>query len=116
MKNFKLSEFACKCCGKTEMNEKTLEMVDKARDIANIPFYVSSGYRCEPHNRSVGGVQGSSHTKGYAVDIKCHSEASCKSIEKAAREAGFTRIGIASNFVHMDNDPDKPQNVTWRYK
>lgn len=116
MKHFKISEFACKCCGKTEMQASTLEMIDLARDEANIPFYINSGYRCEAHNRAVGGVQDSAHTKGYAVDIKCSGDASRKLIIAAVKKAGFTRIGIANSFIHVDNDPSKPQNVSWRYK
>lgn len=116
MKHFKISEFACKCCGKTEMKESTLEMIDLARDTANIPFYISSGYRCEFHNRSVGGVNDSAHTKGYAVDIKYSGEDSRKIIIDSVKKAGFKRIGIANNFIHVDNDPTKPQNVSWKYK
>lgn len=30
-------------------------------------------------------------------------------------EAGFTRIGIGQNFIHVDTDPDKQQNIIWTY-
>ena len=34
-----------------------------------------------------------------------------------AREyaVGFTRIGIANSFIHVDLDFDKSQNVIWTY-
>ena len=116
MEHFKLSEFACKCCGKAEMQESTLEMLDLARGIAKVPFFINSGYRCEAHNRAVGGVQRSSHTKGYAADIKCNREPQRQSILAGLKAAGFNRIGIAKTFIHVDNDPSKPPNTTWTYK
>jgi len=33
----------------------------------------------------------------------------------ALLKAGFTRIGIASSFVHVDCDPTKPAQVIWTY-
>jgi hypothetical protein len=30
-------------------------------------------------------------------------------------EAGFNRIGIAPTFIHVDNDPSKPEDVIWLY-
>jgi hypothetical protein len=30
-------------------------------------------------------------------------------------EAGFNRIGISSTFIHVDNDPSKPEDVIWLY-
>jgi hypothetical protein len=30
-------------------------------------------------------------------------------------EAGFNRIGIADTFIHVDNDPTKPEEVMWKY-
>ena len=36
-------------------------------------------------------------------------------IVQALLTAGFTRIGIASTFIHADDDPSKPQNLIWTY-
>lgn len=115
MKYFKLSEFACKCCGRIDMQKSTLDMLEQAREIANIPFYITSGYRCEAHNRAVGGVQNSSHTLGYAADIKCNQETQ-KNILEAVKKAGFQRIGVSNSFIHVDNDPSKPSPANWVYK
>ena len=30
-------------------------------------------------------------------------------------EVGINRIGIADNFIHIDIDPDKDENVIWTY-
>jgi hypothetical protein len=30
-------------------------------------------------------------------------------------EAGFNRLGIAKTFIHVDNDPGKPEDTVWLY-
>ena len=69
LKNFKLSEFNCKCCGKNEMQQIMLDRLQALRDIWGNPMIVSSGYRCEAHNKKIGGAKNSAHKLGMAVDI-----------------------------------------------
>lgn len=70
-KNFKLSEFACKCCGENHIDQRVIELAQKLRDELNVPVLVTSGYRCKEHNARVGGVPGSYHTFGLAADLAC---------------------------------------------
>lgn len=114
MKYFKESEFACKCCGVSKMQDSTTQMADAAREKAGIPFYINSGYRCEAHNRAVGGKQDSAHTKGYAFDVRINEDTKA-TILGALKTVGFKRIGIASNFIHVDNDPSLPSPANWVY-
>ena len=73
-KNFKQSEFDCKCgC---EMPEDVLANVTKlanqlqyVRDNVAMPIKINSGYRCQAHNKSVGGSENSQHLLGKAADI-----------------------------------------------
>lgn len=97
------------------MKASTLDLLNKTRHKAGFPFHISSGVRSEAHNERVGGVSGSSHTKGWAVDVRCSNSSDRFKIIKCALEAGFTRIGVGKSFVHLDNDPDKPSNVIWTY-
>ena len=116
MKYFKLEEFKCKCgCGRAEMMPSTLEKLDKARELANVPFKINSGYRCNAHNAAVGGKSEGAHTTGYAVDIEASVSPSRHKIVKALLDVGFTRIGVANSFIHADDDPTKPQEVMWVY-
>lgn len=117
MKYFKLSEFdSPDLIGSgEEMKQSTLNLLDEAREVAGIPFVINSGYRTEKHNADVGGVQGSSHTKGYAIDVACSSSFNRFKIINAALQVGFTRIGVSESFVHLDNDPGKAQTVIWTY-
>lgn len=113
MKYFNLSEFACKCghCGGGEehMSLELLKRLDHAREVAGIPFVISSGFRCEVHNREVGGVPGSAHTKGLAVDIRCNTSQNRWKILKGLFAAGFERIELAPTWIHADVDITKPR-------
>ena len=112
---FTIREMACKCCGVYEMQPDFMNMLERARKLAGIPFNINSAYRCIRHNRSqaVGGKVNSSHTLGYAADIACTSSRDRHIILKALRAAGFNRIGIYKTFIHVDSDPSKPEDVTW---
>lgn len=115
MKNFSASEFKCSCCGMQNMDWGFTEKLDYARDIAGIPFIITSGYRCPAHNQDVGGVSSSSHIHGHAADIACTSSEDRYTILVALQEAGFDRIGIADSFIHVDDDPHKIPGMVWHY-
>ena len=71
-RNFKVSEFACKCgCGKNDIDQRVMDMAQVIRDELGVPVRVNSGCRCEKHNRNVGGVKGSKHVLGKACDLSC---------------------------------------------
>ena len=97
------------------MKKDFLEKLDSARHLAEIPFIINSGYRTPEHNKKVGGVKTSSHLKGLAVDIKTVNIIERYKIVNALLMVGFTRIGIAANFIHVDLDFSKGQNVIWLY-
>ena len=97
------------------MSRKFLRMLDEARGIANVPFKINSGYRTVSHNKKVGGSENSSHLIGVAADISCTTSAKRYRILAALIAVGFTRIGIASTFIHVDNDATKTPGVAWTY-
>lgn len=97
------------------MDEEFLRMIDAARELAGMPFIINSGFRTPAHNRAVGGSDTSSHMSGYAADIRATSSNRRWIVIAACLQAGFTRIGVADTFVHVDCDPDKAENVMWLY-
>jgi uncharacterized protein YcbK (DUF882 family) len=118
MKNFKKSEFTND--GKIvfdKMNHLFLEKLDKAREYSNVFFILTSSWSTPEIDKKndVKRKKTSSHYKGIAVDISAKSSNDKFEIVTALLKAGFTRIGIGSNFVHVDNDMGKVQYVIWTY-
>jgi zinc D-Ala-D-Ala carboxypeptidase len=114
-KHFKMHEFACPCCGENLVSTKLIEKLDTARHLAGVAFKINSGYRCEKHNKEVGGKETSSHLKGLAVDIACTNSVARFKLLNALLIVGFKRIGIADTFIHCDIDSSKVQDVIWSY-
>jgi len=122
MKYFKLSEFdSPDMVGSGEaMDKEFLSKLDQARSLCDIPFKITSGYRTKEYNESLlargyKASANSSHLKGLAADIACTDSVKRHKIITSLLKVGFTRIGIAKTFIHVDNDPNKPANVTWVY-
>lgn len=97
------------------MDVEFLNKLAQARKIAAVGFKITSGYRSPEHNEKVGGVPNSSHTLGHAVDIYAPTSRQKYIIINALLQAGFDRIGIAKNFIHVDDDPSKNEEVIWTY-
>jgi uncharacterized protein YcbK (DUF882 family) len=101
MKYFKPEEFVCKHCGAHGIDPRFVDMLDNAREIADVPFVINSGYRCPVHNKAVGSTS-TNHTSGKAADIKAVDGPTRGKILKGLYVAGFKRVGIARDFIHAD--------------
>ncbi len=96
------------------LKPELVAMLDKARGIAGVPFKITSGYRTEAQNALVGGVEGSSHTKGLAVDLLVADEVAGGKILLALAQAGFKRFGFYKDgHIHCDIDTGKPNPCYW---
>jgi uncharacterized protein YcbK (DUF882 family) len=117
MRHFNISEFDSpdEPGSGQYMDDEFLEMLDNARHMAGIPFKINSGYRTKEHNREVGGLRNSAHLDGFAADISATTSRERMWIVASLLEAGFNRIGIGKTFIHVDNDPHKPEEVMWHY-
>ena len=112
---FNEKEFACPCCGRVEMNDAFIYKLDAVRELGDMVMIINSGFRCPAHNKDVGGKINSSHLFGLAVDVKTFSSRGRYRLMQAALSRGINRIGIAKDFIHLDVDIDKPQNLIWTY-
>jgi hypothetical protein len=97
------------------MSIDLIEKLERARDVAEVPFKINSGYRCLRHNKAVGGKPRSAHLSGEAVDIAADDSYYRFRIIRGLLIAGFKRIGIAHTFIHADVDGDKGQQLIWTY-
>lgn len=114
-RHFSRWEFECPCeCKNDEIQIDFVRRLQKVRENFG-PMAVNSGYRCEQHNRSVGGSPESSHLHGLAADIRCSNSLSRFHLLRSLMQEGFQRIGIGKDFFHVDMDADKPQSVIWLY-
>lgn len=119
--NFKLDEFACKHCGKNEIDHELVDMLQALREDLGFPFVISSGYRCEEHPVERKKSTPGTHNMGKAVDIACSHHNALK-IVSAAEGYGFTGIGVnqkgKGRFIHLDiaKATDKrPRPHIWSY-
>lgn len=108
-RNFRTVEFDCKgkgCCSKTPINIELVGYLQVIRNYFNKPVTINSGYRCQKHNKKVGGAINSRHTQGMAADIVVKG---VKPIEvaKFAETIGIRGIGLYDSFVHIDSRTTK---------
>jgi uncharacterized protein YcbK (DUF882 family) len=100
--HFKPEEFACHCgCGEKEVNPKLIDLLELIRAAVNEPIYITSGRRCEKHNRACGGKERSQHLLGNAADIHCSlpPKELARIIEHRFNPPG---MGVYATFVHVD--------------
>lgn len=117
-KDFKLNEFRCKC-GKYCTGYPSLLDVDLIKNLQKIrdeygATTITSGLRCEKHNKAVGGASNSRHKQGKAADIRntaSRLESGRKAIMRSWEllpQQRYTYCNIGGNYpgmgeaVHVD--------------
>lgn len=104
------------------MSQDFLDLLEKARERAGIPFIITSGYRTREHSENLKSQgykvsKDSAHRLGLAADIKCTTSANRYKIIEALLYVGINRIGVGRSFIHadLDNRKHKPIEVIWNY-
>lgn len=109
-KNFKRSEFKCKCgnCTFEAVDVELLEVLEDLRAWADGPITITSGNRCADHNSAVGGAPGSKHVSGIAADIKV-ADISTEEVYRYldSKYPNKYGIGLYDNWVHIDVRSEK---------
>lgn len=121
-KYFKSSEFDSpdeKGSGE-RMSQEFIDLLDKMRQQCGFAFVVTSGFRTEKHNAEIRAdgkesVDNSAHESGLAADIQTEDGYHKYKLIETAIKLGIKRIGIGRNFIHVDIDKSKPQEVVWFY-
>lgn len=114
--NFSPTELSCKCSGQFCDGEywhdvAFLDHLQGLRDDMQRALDVTSGHRCLRWNIAVGGAQHSQHLR-IAVDIRLQGHDHVSLLEKADKR-GFTGIGLAKTFIHLDR---RANPARWYYR
>jgi hypothetical protein len=94
-----------------DLKYKLVYRLETARELAGIPFIITSGFRSPEEDVAVGASGTSAHTRGLAVDLRCRTSQDRFKIVRALILAGFNRIGDEIDHVHADIDDSLPQDV-----
>ena len=110
--HFNVQEFRCKCGREHDIliNPKLIADLEKLYNSLNCSkIVVTSGCRCEAHDRSVGGTGKGQHTVGNAADICCYGRdgqpISSKKVCCNAQDIGFGGIANITDeyiYTHVD--------------
>ena len=107
--NFKYSELVCPCCSRLKITErlyKHMELLQQMRDTLGFSIIINSGYRCESHNKNVGGSLNSQHMKSFATDVRPSYgngfKQRLRKMYELAESLGFVGIGEYESFIHLD--------------
>ena len=112
-KYFKLSDFDCQETGENHMSEEFIHKLDELRAACGFPFYITSGYRSEKHSIESKKSKPGTHAQGIAADIAVNGGSQRFTIVKNALAMGFTGVGVAPGFIHVDVRKTTP--VMWKY-
>jgi uncharacterized protein YcbK (DUF882 family) len=113
MKYFSKKEFDCQHTGENRMEQAFLDKLDALREHCGFPFVITSGYRSPDHPiEAVKEIPGT-HAQGIAADIKITNSAQRYTIIREALAHGFTGLGVAGDFIHVDTRGTVP--VIWTY-
>lgn len=103
MKYFTKDELKCKCgCSKIIINNDFLKKIEELRKFLDFPFIVNSYFRCEKHNKEIGGVNNSHHLTGNAIDIRANGVKALMIVENVTA-FGIKGIGVYKTFIHLDD-------------
>lgn len=103
-KYFTLKEFRCRCelddCIYTKVDTDLVDLLEEIRAIFKSPIKITSGYRCEKHNRELeGAAENSYHVKGMAADILIPNHFHKPLFDRYKDQYG---IGFYHNRMHWD--------------
>ena len=102
-KYFKLEDFDCQETGDNEMDAEFIHKLDQLREACGFPFIITSGFRSKDHSIEKRKEKAGTHAQGIAADIKVSTGNQRYKIVEQAIQMGFTGVGIARTFIHVDS-------------
>lgn len=114
IKHFAREDFKCKCGGRycngfpAEMDMRVVSIADEAVKYFGKDFdpakYMISGLRCKTHNANEGGVSGSRHMSGKAIDLRIPGVTADKLLAFVKSRGIRYAYAINRTNVHFDVD------------
>ena len=103
----KFNSFHCPCCGQGTITNDCFDLYIRICLALGFAPVISSAYRCDSHNKEVGGVDFSQHTLGKALDLLVPSDMSVDDFADVCLSCGAGGLGryYDSYFVHVDVGP-----------
>jgi len=98
--NFNLQEFQCQCCKTVKIHAELVRKLQELRKRIKSSIIITSGYRCESHNREIGGAVNSKHLHGLAADIIA-TDISKEGLFIECMKIGFSRIIWYRDLPHI---------------
>ena len=85
------------------MNYTLIRVADRVRAHFGAEAFVSSGVRCQQHNANVGGVPGSRHLYGKAMDFCISGKKAAEVLEYVLKQPEIRyAYDIDGTYIHMD--------------
>ncbi len=120
-KNFKLEEFKCECNGRyctgypTQLSTNLLKYIQGLRNKYG-PITITSGIRCDKLNSAVGGIRGSKHTKGKALDFynarECQTLSRRKAVINYYIKNAFANYSYCNGYARTKLSTSYPKSAT----
>ena len=105
-KNFHLREYECKCgkCPETLVDLDHIKKLQVLREDLASSIKITSAYRCEAHNKKIGGSPKSQHKEGTATDIQVKNMSPDEVADACEK---FDGLGRYDTFTHVDSRGSK---------
>lgn len=116
-KHFRREEFNCTHTGTggEHMDHEFLVKLDELREKVGFPFRITSGWRDATHPAEARKKEPGTgtHCQGIAADIAVSNGFERMNLVHEALKMGFSGIGVAKTFIHIDDRKTTP--VMWTY-
>lgn len=117
--NFTREEFKCRCCGRNEIKDEFIDVMQEIRNEYGAPISISSGYRCEKHPIEAAKPSPGEHSEGTCCDVPVHGSAAFALLKAAAANPKVTRIGVnqkgSQRFLHIGTGNLDGRGPIWSY-
>jgi len=104
-KPYSLEDFKCKCgkCNTTLKDNYFVDFMNYLYAETGKKFVVTSAMRCYEHNKKIGGLPNSDHTRGEAIDVATLTIEDRSLLVYHAYRFGIMRaiVYINKKFVHL---------------